>query len=75
MGDNLVHEVTTLSLDLVDNATNISTASERAIIDLVRTHNFICRINQVTTIVLPLVPWAGHFLEFVICTNLLFKFD
>jgi len=28
-------ELTTLSLDLVDNATNISTASERAIIDLV----------------------------------------
>jgi hypothetical protein len=34
MGDFNV-EFTTISQDLVDNATNISTASERAVIDLV----------------------------------------
>ncbi len=34
-------ELTTLSLGLVDNATNISTASERAIIDLV--NHFVTR--------------------------------
>ena len=45
MGDFNV-EFTTVSEDLVDNATNISTASERAIIDLVK--RFLCGTTDIT---------------------------